>query len=81
MSAQHPITEEDVRTMSGKREGNFAGCQRARVRRKALRADVLGQQHPPHPRISQGRGKRGDAPFYLDTDAWHNLLQIRFLMT
>ena len=27
------------------------------------------------------RGKRGDAPFYLDADAWHNLLQIRFLMT
>lgn len=81
MSAQYPITEEDVCTMSGKREGNFAGCQRGRVRRKALRADVLGQQHPPHPRISQGRGKRGDASFYLDADAWHNLLQIRFLTT
>ena len=35
--------------MSGKWEGNFAGCQRARVRRKALRADVLGKQTPSPP--------------------------------
>lgn len=79
MSAQNPITEEDVCTMSGKWEGNFAGCQRARVRRKALRADVLGKQTPSPPLHISGEGRRGDSPFYLDADAWHNLLQIHFL--
>lgn len=57
MSAQYPITEEDVRTMSGKWEGNFAGCQRATVRRKALRADVLGKQTPSPPLPLSGEGQ------------------------
>ena len=57
MSAQYPITEEGVCTMSGKWEGNFVGCQRARVRRKALRANVLGKQTSSPPLHLSGEGQ------------------------
>ena len=57
MSAQYPITEEGVCTMSGKWAGNFVGCQRARVRRKALRANVLGKQTSSPPLHLSGEGQ------------------------
>ena len=61
-------------------EMDLTGCQRARVRRKALRARVLGMQTPSHPRTSQGKGGREACPsFHLNADAWHNLLQSHFL--
>ena len=43
--------------MSGKWEGNFVGCQRARVRRKALRANVLGKQTSSPPLHLSGEGQ------------------------